>query len=93
MRPTIPAEGQPTAELEQGLCKSVAGTVRGSIVHRDLLCLVVAAGIAVAWIEGLESAPEMPACAWFKEHSRIWPCRWQFRPMGKPWRHATRMGQ
>ena len=57
MRPIIPAEEQWDSEAEKDRCKSVCGSVRGSIIHRDLVCLVVAAGMAIAWIEGSEPAP------------------------------------
>jgi WD40 repeat protein len=57
MRPTILAQGQWTTEPENGRRKSVSGSVRGSIVHRDFMCFVVSAGIAMAWIEGSDPAP------------------------------------
>ena len=57
MRTIVLDTGKWSTEPERGCRKSVAGSVKGSIVHRDLVCLVLAAGIAVAWIEESEPAP------------------------------------
>ena len=67
MRPIIPDAGKRSTEPEQGHRKSVTGSVKGSIVHRDLVCLVLAAGIrGVPGSKGRKPRPGMFPCAWFK---------------------------